>query len=83
MQALLGVVIGVGLLAAGAVTRRVYLEAAGVLIVLLSLVWAVVSWRRMRGQGPARAFRGGGQDGGGHEAQVRADLAGPDDEANG
>jgi len=46
MQALLGVVIGVGLLAAGAVTHRVYLEAAGVLIVLLSLVWAVVSWRR-------------------------------------
>jgi hypothetical protein len=37
MQALLGVVIGVGLLAAGAVTHRVYLEAAGVVIVLLSL----------------------------------------------
>ena len=38
--------IGVGLLAAGAVTHRVYLEAAGVVIVLLSLVRAVVSWRR-------------------------------------
>ena len=46
MQALPGVVIGVGLLTAGAVTHRVYLEAAGVLIVLLSLVWAAVSWRR-------------------------------------
>ena len=46
MRALLGVVIGVGLLSAGAVTYRVYLEAAGVVIVLLSLVWAVVSWRR-------------------------------------
>ena len=46
MQALLGVVIGVGLLSAGAVTHRVYLEAAGVVIVLLSLVRAVVSWRR-------------------------------------
>ena len=46
MQALPGVVIGAGLLVAGAVTRRVYLEAAGVVIVLLSLVWAVVSWRR-------------------------------------
>ena len=46
MRALLGVVIGVGLLPAGAVTHRVYLEAAGVVIVLLSLVWAVVSWRR-------------------------------------
>ncbi len=46
MQALAGVVIGVGLLPAGAVTHRVYLETAGVVIVLLSLVWAVVSWRR-------------------------------------
>ena len=45
IRALLGVVIGVGLLSAGAVTYRVYLEAAGVVIVLLSLVWAVVSWR--------------------------------------
>ena len=46
MQALPGVVIGAGLLVAGVVARRVYLEAAGVVIVLLSLVWAVVSWRR-------------------------------------
>ena len=46
LQALPGVVIGAGLFAAGAVTHRVYLEAAGVVIVLLSLVWAVVSWRR-------------------------------------
>ena len=46
MRALLGVVIGAGLLPAGAVTHRVYLEAAGAVIVLLSLVWAAVSWRR-------------------------------------
>ena len=46
LQAVLGVVIGAGLLVAGAVVHRVYLEAAGVVIVLLSLVWAVVSWRR-------------------------------------
>ena len=46
LQALPGVVIGAGLLAAGAVTHRVYLEAAGVVIVLLSLVRAVASWRR-------------------------------------
>jgi len=45
-RALLGVVIGIGLLAAGAVTHRVYLEAAGVVFVLLSLVWAVTSWRQ-------------------------------------
>jgi hypothetical protein len=46
ITAQLGVVIGVGLLPAGAVTNRLYLLAAGVVIVLLSLVWAVVSWRR-------------------------------------
>ncbi len=45
-QGLTGVVVGAGLLAAGAVTHRVYLEAAGGAIALLSLVWAVVSWRR-------------------------------------
>jgi len=46
IQALPGVVIGAGLLAAGAITGRVYLEAAGAVIVLLSLVRAVVTWRR-------------------------------------
>jgi Protein of unknown function (DUF3040) len=46
MRTPLGVVIGIGLLSAGVVTYRVYLEALGVVIVLLSLVWAVVSWRR-------------------------------------
>jgi Protein of unknown function (DUF3040) len=46
LQALLGAVIGAGLFAAGAVTHRVYLDAVSVVIVLLSLVWAVVSWRR-------------------------------------
>ena len=46
IPALFGVVIGVGLLPAGAVTHRLYLEAVGVVIVVLSLVWAVVSWRR-------------------------------------
>ena len=62
IRALLGVVIGAGLLPAGAVTHRVYLEAAGAVIVLLSLVWAVVSWRRyvarvglrVPGRGPRR-----------------------------
>src|SRR5713101_1366971 len=45
-QALIGVVAGAGLLAAGVVTHRVYLEAAGAAILVLSLAWAVVSWRR-------------------------------------
>ena len=46
VQALLGILIGAGALAAGVVTHRVYLEAAGAAVVLLSLVWAIVSWRR-------------------------------------
>ena len=58
-HALLGIVIGAGLLAAGAVTHRLYLEAAGVVIVLLSLVWAVTSWRRYAaGSRPARSGAG-------------------------
>jgi hypothetical protein len=46
VQALVGVMAGVGLLAAGVVTHRVYLEAAGAAILLLSLTWAAISWRR-------------------------------------
>ena len=45
-QALIGVLAGAGLLAAGVVTRRLYLDAAGTAILVLSLLWAVVSWRR-------------------------------------
>jgi len=55
-QALIGVVVGAGLLAAGVVTHRVYFEAAGAVILLLSLIWAVVSWRRHLARvRPARA----------------------------
>jgi len=46
LRVLPGVVTGAGLLAAGAVTDRAYLEAAGLVIVLLSLVAAVASRRR-------------------------------------
>ena len=59
LQALAGVVIGAGLLPAGAVTHRVFLQAAGVVIVLLSVVGAVVSWRRyVAGVRPARSGAG-------------------------
>ena len=55
----LGVVIGAGLLAAGAVTHRAYLEADGLVIVLLSLVAAMVSRRRyLAGARPARSGAG-------------------------
>jgi len=46
VQALVGVLVGVGVLVAGVVTKRTYLEAAGAAIMLLALVWAMVSWRR-------------------------------------
>jgi Protein of unknown function (DUF3040) len=46
VQALIGILIGAGALAAGVVTHRWYYEAAGGAVVALSLVWAVISWRR-------------------------------------
>jgi hypothetical protein len=46
VQGLIGVVVGAGALAAGVVTHRTYLMAAGAAIMLLSLVWSAVSWRR-------------------------------------
>ena len=60
LQVLLGVVIGLAVLAAGAATHLVYMEAAGVTIVaLLSLVWAVVSRRQyVAGGRPARSRAG-------------------------
>ncbi len=65
VQALVGVVFGAGLITAGAVTaaHRVPLLAAGAVITLLSLVWAVVSWRRHVARvRPARAkAKGAGQ----------------------
>ena len=62
-QALIGVIVGAGLLAAGVVTHRVYLEAAGAAVMLLSLVWAVVSWRRHVARiRPAEARASQGED---------------------
>jgi hypothetical protein len=46
VQALIGILIGAGAVAAGVVTHRVYLEAAGAALMMLSLVWGLVSWRR-------------------------------------
>ena len=59
LRVLLGVMIGAGLLAAGAVTHHAYLEAAGLVIVLLSLVAAVATRRRdLAGTRPARSAAG-------------------------
>jgi hypothetical protein len=46
VQALVGVLVGAGGLAAGLVTHRLYLEAAGAAVLVLSLLWMMVSWRR-------------------------------------
>jgi hypothetical protein len=46
VQAFVGILIGAGALAAGVVTHRLYVEAAGAAVVVLSLLWAVISWRR-------------------------------------
>jgi Protein of unknown function (DUF3040) len=46
VQGFIGMLAGGGALAAGLVTHRVYLEAAGAAVLVLSLVWAVVCWRR-------------------------------------
>jgi hypothetical protein len=77
-QALIGVAVGAGLLAAGVVTHRLYLVAAGAAVALLSLVWAVLSWRRhlarVRPAKPARAkatAKGQARPGPGRQAQTR------------
>ena len=74
-QGIIGVVGGAGLLAAGVVTHRLYLEAAGAALMLLSLVWAVVSWRRHAARvRPARAkakLKGQARPGPGRPAQSR------------
>ncbi len=85
-QALIGIVAGAGLLAAGVVTHRVYLEAAGAALALLSLIWAVVSWRRHVARVRPAPGQGQGQGEGAGPVRSRpggADQAGPDDGANG
>jgi Flp pilus assembly protein TadB len=67
VQAFIGVLIGAGLLAAGVVTHRVYFDAAGSAIVLLSLLWALVTWRRHAARvRPARSKLKSVGPGGGH-----------------
>ena len=77
-QALTGVAVGAGLLAAGVVTHRVYLEGAGAAVALLALVWAVVSWRRhlarvrpARAKVSAKGAKWQGRPGPGRPAQTR------------
>ena len=46
VQAFIGVLIGAGVLAAGLVTHRVYLEGPGAAVLALSLLGLMISWRR-------------------------------------
>ena len=65
-QGIVGVAAGAGLLAAGVVTHRVYFEAAGAALAVLSLIWAVLCWRRHAARvRPARpkAVKGQGSHG--------------------
>src|SRR5260370_22131192 len=61
VQALIGVVVGAGLLAAGAVTPPVYLDAARAAGFLLSLLWGGGRWRRPVAQGRAPRPQAGHQ----------------------
>jgi Protein of unknown function (DUF3040) len=77
-QAVIGIAVGAGLLAAGVVTHRVYLEAAGAAVALLALVWAVVSWRRhlarvrpVQAKASAKAVKGQERPGPGRAAGTR------------
>ncbi len=56
VQASVGVLAGAGAVAAGLVTHHSYLYGVGAALVVLSLVWAIVSWRRHAARvRPARA----------------------------
>ncbi|MFZ0191744.1 MAG: DUF3040 domain-containing protein [Streptosporangiaceae bacterium] len=56
VQASVGVLAGAGAVAAGLVTHHWYLYGVGAALVVLSLVWAIVSWRRHAARvRPARA----------------------------
>jgi DUF3040 family protein len=49
IQAAIGFLVGVGLLVAGLVLKHSYLDVAGFVIMLLSSLWAIASYRRMTG----------------------------------
>ena len=57
--AVLGFVIGVGLLLAGVVINVILIAVAGFVIMLACSLWAVSSYRRMTGSAPAQARRYG------------------------
>jgi hypothetical protein len=58
IQAVLGFLIGVGLLVAGLVVRDRWLLLAGAVLMVLALIWAGLSYRHLRGIITGRRPRG-------------------------
>jgi hypothetical protein len=53
--AVIGFLLGVGLLVAGIIMKYIPLGVAGFLVMLTSAMWALTSWRHMTGLGPRGA----------------------------
>ena len=53
--AVIGFLLGVGLLVAGIIMKYIPLGVAGFLVMLTCAMWALTSWRHMTGLGPQRA----------------------------
>ena len=53
--AIIGFLLGVGLLVAGVIIKYIPMGVAGFLVMLTCAMWALTSWRHMTGLGPRRA----------------------------
>ena len=53
--AVIGFLLGVGLLVAGIIMKYIPLSVAGFLVMLTCAMWALTSWRHMTGLGPRGA----------------------------
>jgi hypothetical protein len=52
--AVIGFLLGVGLLVAGVIIKYIPMGVAGFLVMLTCAMWALTSWRHMTGLGPQR-----------------------------
>jgi hypothetical protein len=52
--AVIGFLLGVGLLVAGVIIKYIPMGVAGFLVMLTCAMWALTSWRHMSGLGPRR-----------------------------
>ncbi|MDR0343526.1 MAG: DUF3040 domain-containing protein [Nocardiopsaceae bacterium] len=84
LLAMVGFVLGAGVLAAGVITRRFFpwIPAGGFVVMLACAIWALNSWRHMgrpaTGHGPGRGGRSGRRGRkGGRRGQAVRHPAGP------